>query len=488
VNPVAYIAVFSAILLPAILYFSVAYRERKNVLNIRDFFPLKRSISTGEYRSTTVAAGMSLATVIIAFINLAPALGITLFVSVITYSLSFVLLYFCADRIMKANPQNDTIQAYLGKSYRSSNVKNIALIFSLIGYVSIFSMELLVGVTILEPFLGAGTMIFALVYLVFIIVYTLMSGYRAVIATDKWQLRFILVSLASLLVLAIVETQQAPAVDVLSTFSSVTTSWVPAWAFIIGIAVINLPSPISDAGTWQRLCSTKDSQSAKRGLIQISRFFAILWAFIVIFACYYWRVAAATGFDPTQETLMTHIMRTFATSGPIFIVLLFLFVLGLFSAMISTADSLLIVVGQFFSIDILKLDPEDANPQRVMQKARFSTAVIAVVSFVIFAILRFLQFDVVQLVFAIYGAQLAMFPSVFFSLFFSNRFNLRKARYAASSSIFTGFLGGWASALYGRFSGASNWLFNAPATALVVSFIVFVLLASPTLLAPNKEE
>ncbi|MCM1983150.1 sodium:solute symporter family transporter [Lyngbya confervoides] len=484
----AYIAVFSAILLPAILYFSVAYRERRNVLNIRDFFPLKRSISTGEYRSTTVAAGMSLATVIIAFINLAPALGITLFVSVITYSLSFVLLYFCADRIMRANPQNDTIQAYLGKSYGSYSVKNIALIFSLIGYISIFSMELLVGVTVLEPFLGAGTFVFSLVYLIFIIIYTLMSGYRAVIATDKWQLRFILVSIASLLVLAIVETQQAPAVDVLSTFSSVATSWVPAWAFIIGIAVINLPAPISDAGTWQRLCSTTDSQSAKRGLIQISRFFAILWAIIVIFACYYGRIAAATGFDPTQETLMTHIMRIFATSGPGFIILLFFFVLGLFSAMISTADSLLIVVGQFFSIDILKLNPEDTEPQRMMQKARISTAAIAIISFVIFTILKFLQFDVVQLVFAIYGAQLAMFPSVFFSLFFSERFNLRKVRYAASSSIFSGFIGGWASALYGRFSGDSNWLFNAPATALVASLVVFILLASPELISPKREE
>ena len=92
-NLSAYIAVFGAVLIPAFLYFGLAYRERQNILDIRDFFPLKRSISTGEYRSTTIAAGMSLATVIIAFINLAPFLGITLFVSVISYSASFLLLY-----------------------------------------------------------------------------------------------------------------------------------------------------------------------------------------------------------------------------------------------------------------------------------------------------------------------------------------------------------------------------------------------------------
>ena len=147
----SYVAVFSAVLLPAIIYFVQAYREQKNVLDIRDFFPLKRTISTGEYRSTTIAAGMSLATVIIAFINLAPLMGLTLFVPVVSYSISFLILYICVPRIMEANPTNDTIQAYLGKSYSSSSVKYIALFFSIIGYISIFSMELLVGVNVDIP-------------------------------------------------------------------------------------------------------------------------------------------------------------------------------------------------------------------------------------------------------------------------------------------------------------------------------------------------
>ena len=111
----AYIATFSAVLLPALLYMYLSVRERANIKDIRDFFPLKRRITSGEYRSTTVAAGMSLATVIIAFINLAPMMGITLFVAVISYSLSFLILYPLVGRIMVANPLNDSIQAFLGK-------------------------------------------------------------------------------------------------------------------------------------------------------------------------------------------------------------------------------------------------------------------------------------------------------------------------------------------------------------------------------------
>lgn len=478
-NVTAYIAVFAAVMLPAILYFAAAYREQKNIVDIRDFFPLKRSISTGEYRSTTIAAGMSLATVIIAFINLAPMMGITLFVSVISYSVSFLLLYFCTNRIMEANPENDTIQAYLGKSYGSPSVKYIALFFSLIGYVSIFSMELLVGVTVLQPFLGEKVLAFALIYLVFIIVYSLMSGYRAIIATDRWQLRFIIIGLFSLFVLAIVHTQRTPDINIPMILSSMANTWIPAWPFIIGIIVMNLPAPISDAGTWQRLCSTKDIHSAKRGLLQIAPFFAVLWAFLVLFACYYWQVAAAHGFDAMQEPLINYIMKVFATSGTFFTILLFLFVLGLFSAMISTADSLLIVAGQIVSIDIMKLSPDSSDPQPVIRKARLAMAMIAILSFIIFAGLNFLQFDVVQLVFAIYGAQLAMFPAVFFSLFFAKKIALPKARYAAAASILVGFFGGWASALYSKFSGASNWLYNAPVTALVSGMVVFIILALP---------
>lgn len=482
-NVSAYVAVFAAVLLPAILYFVQASRERKNITDILDFFPLKRSISTGEYRSTTIAAGMSLATVIIAFINLAPLLGITLFVAVISYSISFLILYTCVDRIMEANPANETIQAYLGKSYGSPSVKRIALFFSLIGYISIFSMELLVGVTVLKPFLGESVLVFALLYLAFIIIYSLISGYRAIIATDRWQLRFILISLFSLLVLAIVHTRSTPDVNVTTILSSVSHSWLPAWPFIIGIAVMNLPAPISDAGTWQRLCSTRDAHSARRGLLQIAPFFAALWAFLVLFACYYWRVAAMQGFDASQGPLTDYIMVTLATSGPLFTLLLFLFVLGLFSAMISTADSLLIVAGQVFSIDIMGLNPQDAHPQRVMRKARIAIASIAILSFILFTIMHFLKFDVVQLIFAIYGAQLAMFPAVFFSLFFSKRIELRQARLAAGASILVGFFGGWASALYGKFSGASDWLYNAPVTALVSGMVIFLILALPALIA-----
>ena len=179
-------------------------------------------------------------------------------------------------------------------------------------------------------------------------------------------------------------------------------------------------------------------------------------------------------------------MKSLGSGGLVFVMLLFLFLLGLFSAMISTADSLLVVAGQIFSIDILKLDPEDTRPHLVMQKARIAMASIAIISFVIFMAFQLLQFDVVQLVFAIYGAQLAMFPAVFFALFFSKRFELSRARLSAVASIFCGFAGGWASALYGKLSGVLNWLYYAPVTALLSGMAVFIVLSVPVFLSRQR--
>ncbi|MBN2642792.1 MAG: hypothetical protein JXR78_14155 [Victivallales bacterium] len=475
---IAYFAVFSAVLLPAALYFYQAYKEQGNIKDISDFFPLKRSISSGEYRSTTVAAGMSLATVIISLLNLSPLMGITLMVSVVSYALSFLILYPCVNKIMTANPDNDTIQTFLGKAYKSPAVRHSALIFSLIGYLSIFSMELLVGVTVLEPFLGEKVLFFSFIYLIFIIIYSLMSGYRAIIITDKWQLRFIILSLASLLLFAILETSNSASdIHLPEIFRQISHSWVPVWPFIIGIVCMNLPAPISDPGTWQRLCSTRKPTEAKRGLLQIAPLFAVLWAVIVLFGCYYGRIAQINNnFDPASQSLISATLTTLSTNGILYIILLTAFVLGMFSAMISTADSLLIITGQIIAIDFmgLKKDQVDCNDGGILKRARIAMLFIAIISFVIFTIFKLIKFDVVQLVFAIYGAQLAMFPSVVVALFLGKKINISKARVAATLSVFSGFVAGWSSALYGKLTGSSNWLYNAPVSALVVSFIPFI--------------
>ncbi|OVE73911.1 hypothetical protein BVX94_02225 [bacterium B17] len=476
----ANIAVFSAILIPAILYFYKSWKVQDEIEGLADFFPLKRTYTAGQFRSTTVAAGMSLATVMIAFLNLAPALGISLMISVITYCLSFVVLYFCAPAIMNANKDNLTIQAFLGKSYESNAVKKTALTFSLIGYLSIFSMELLVGVTVLTPFLGQWVLAFAVVYLVFLIIYSMISGYKAVVATDVWQLRFIILSIGALFVFLLMSLKRTelslPFADMTKVIFS---DWRAPLSFCAGITIMNLPAPISDAGTWQRLCAAKDVASARRGVWQVVGLFFVLWSALILLGNYF---AVSGVFTPEymqeQGSLLSAILSHMSNNGAISLIILFAFILGLFSAMISTADSLLIVASQVFSLDLLNLDPE-AHKDDSLRKTRIAMFCMAVLSFVIFLVFHLIKFDVVQLVFAIYGAQLAMFPSVLAALFLQKKLDLKKARPAAFGSIAGGFLLAWAFALYGKVNGSMNAQFYAPAAGLAGAIVVYLIMSLP---------
>ena len=111
----ATILVLAAVLLPCGLYVWLALKERPNVRSLADFFPLTRHLESGKYSRATVSAGVSLATVILALVNLAPFLGLSLLVTIGSYAFSFVILRRAARRILEANPTNDTLQGWLGE-------------------------------------------------------------------------------------------------------------------------------------------------------------------------------------------------------------------------------------------------------------------------------------------------------------------------------------------------------------------------------------
>lgn len=472
----SYFVVIIAIFVPAAIFYAKAKREQRSIRGIEDFFPLRRSLSVREYRSTTVAAGMSLATVFIAFINLSPFLGMTLLVSALTMGLAFFLLYFFVPKIMDYNKNNDSIQSYLGKSYDSEMLRRMSIFFSLVGYISIFSMELIVGVTVIEPFLGDHVIAFSSVYFVFIIFYSLLSGYRAVVATDVLQLRFVILGVVVLVAFCVWKVADGGTVVSTDTvLGALRGHWVPAWSFVAGIAIMNLPAPISDTGTWQRLCSAENSGVARKGVLQVAGLFGVLWLVLVLASVALASIASGSGFDPTSGTLMSWLIESLGSGGVVGLALLLVLFLGLFSAMMSTADSLLIVAGQLFAVDILGLARSEGGRSEALRRVRISMAAIALLSFVLFSMFYALKFDVVQLVFSVYGAQLSMFPAVLMSLCVADRMKLRGMRCAASLSIVAGFVFCWISAFYGKFGGDSAWMYNAPAVALLSSFLVFIL-------------
>jgi Na+/proline symporter len=245
---------------------------------------------------------------------------------------------------------------------------------------------------------------------------------------------------------------------------------------------MNAPAPFADAATWQRLCATRSVKDARFGLGRAIPWFIFIWGVLILCASLISGIAIQShSFDPTQGTLMTFLISMLATGNILHLFLLFLFILGLFSAMITTADSLLLVSAQMFTQDLCRIHPEPdpARDVRGLRVARSSLILIALLSFSLFVVFQWIKFDVVQLIFAIYGAHIALFPSVIAALFFKGRLQIKKAAPAAWLSTAAGFLAGWESALYGKHTGQMNWLYNAPAFALLASIATFLLFSLP---------
>lgn len=479
-NTISIAVVLLAIFLPAAWYIYLAYGMRKELHSLAQFFPLTKFVKGEEYGRSTAAAGVSLATVILALVNLAPFLGIGLLVTVGSYVAGFVLLYFCVPTILRANPDNDTIQAFLGRAYRSKSVTKVAVLFSFLGYTSIFSMELLVGVTVLEPFMGENVLAFSFLYLLFIVGYSVLGGFKAIVATEQWQIRFVVAAvLAMLAAIPMVASASPTAIDLSGITQKVLTSWAAPLTFTIGIIAMNLPAAISDSGSWQRLCATRSEEDAKRGIRKAIPLFILIWGTLILGACFVAQMAISTGmFDPAKVSLMTFVVSTLAGSGFVHMTVLFVFMLGLFAAMITTADSLLLVAAQMFAVDIMRLPSSEGSELAKVRKARIVLAAIAIISFILFAVFRAIKFDVVQLIFSIYGANLALFPAVAAALFFAHKFDLSRSANAAIVSVLAGFSSAWASAIYGKVSGSMDWMYNAPVVALVASCLSFGLLVA----------
>ena len=488
----SYLAVYAAVCIPAFLYLRRGWRVRSEVNSPSDFFPLKRTLDGRAYRATTVAASMSLATVMIYFINFSALMGTALFVNVMSFCGSIVLMWFLVPRIMRLNPNNLTVQSFLGRQYDSRFVRNTSQFFTVIGYLSIFSVELLVGVTILSPFFGNYVLLFAALYLVFLLVYSVTGGYRAVVATDRLQLLFICSSVLALFAFLLYFVRGHDSLWTIQTFVDRLASTTTApLAFVLGITFMNLPAPISDAGTWQRICSCKDAKTVQRSLKGVFIYFLVLWSALILLG-----VAFSTTSLPTQDyadkaSLINTIISAMARSGSVLgIAILFVFMTGLFSAMVSTADSLLIVASQILSIDWLH-EENQQDVQVGLRKCRVGLVGLGIGSFLLFGFFTLMKLDVVDLIFAIYGAQLAMVPVTLGALFLSER--LRHAgvlRGGAVLCIALGFVLAWAAALYGKVTGQAQLIYIAPLVGFMASAVLFVLGLLVTLIvrqAPSSE-
>ncbi|MBW8035414.1 MAG: hypothetical protein FVQ79_07235, partial [Planctomycetes bacterium] len=425
-----------------ILYLGIGVVVGRRTSGIADLLPLSSSRkarvnNSAEFSSSTVATSISFATVIMAFFELAGYFGLWLLWTVVTTVIGLLVVRLFAKRIwgyISVYKRRPTLHDFLGDRFNSKSLSRVGAVCTSLGFLGAFAAELTVGSRFfagLIPAVPSWTIVVTLSTVAFI--YTAFGGFRAVIVTDRVQMVSIWLLLVSLPVFYVYYILTHGGWE--SSFNSMPKSVLSfsvadragLTAFMLGIFVINVPAFISDMSVWQRISGAQNSKTVTKGLLSGIFNASITWTLLVLLACFVFMIVRpGEGVNP-----LISLIRVVGKTGGLFgMSVLFVTILGLYGAMLSTASTQLIAVSHTLYVDVflpfVKHKPDGkVDSKKELNMPRIILVVAAIISTLLVQLLSMAGFSIADLVFAIYGAQLGLCPLVLISLMVS-RENLKR--------------------------------------------------------------
>lgn len=490
--------VISALLVSSIIYLYIGLIIGKHNKSLGDLFPIVFSkhakVQTAdEFSTSTVATTVSLATIILAYFELAGYFGLWLLWTALTTSIGMVLVNFSSKQIwskMNSYSYRPSMHEFIGVEFNSKKVALVASACTSLGFLLIFATELVVGSKFLAALVPSIPPLATTIFLSLVgFIYTFFGGFRSVVKTDQIQMKFIwalIVALVGYYVYYALTNggfnyNLAKIPDGILDLSSKPG----LGAFLFGIAVMNIPTHISNMAVWQRISGTQDPGILKAGIKKSTWGVALSWSMLALLACFAYMIVVPTTNQTLLSDLLISIGRT--TSGKI---ILFVVVVGLYGAMLSTASTNLIVIAHTISEDIVSKFRKSTLQDRLQSKKEFLLSRYILTGAAVTAVflvegLKYLGFSIADLVFSIYGGALTLFPLIIAALY-SNRNRLAKLSLFANIAVITGFFSGWGIAVYGKLINNGNMIFLSPCLSIFVSGLVIGTGFLMTLERPNS--
>lgn len=480
------LAVILSLGFSVVLYLGIGAWYGSRIRGLADLLPLlsggqAKVVNHREFAASTVAASISLATVLVAFYELVPALGFWLLWTAITTALGLLLFGALTTRIwmkMAAYDYRPTLHAYLGAEFGSPNLALVASVFTAIGYLSAFAVELTVGSRFLAGMIpGAPQLPTAIALSIVSFVYSAQGGFRVVVVSDRIQMWFIWLLIAALgayYAAGIATNGLAPSIERIPTAIR-----IPAWnsgllPFVLGIAIMNLLTYICNMALWQRVAGAQDPSVVARGMWSSVTSSAVSWSLLVCTAVGAFMFVTPVPNENLLVTLLHSMQGSLFGRGVIFCT-----VLGLYGAMLSTASTQLVAVSHTIYEDVIapfrKTALDDrAHSLRELFWSRLILVMSALVAVAVVEMLRIWGLTVADLAFAVYGAALGLVPPIILTLF-RGRGYTRRMSTAATAAVSLGFLSCWCAAIWGRATGNGNLVFLSPIISTAVATTVMVI-------------
>jgi len=475
--------VVTALLLALFVYLGIGVAVGRRTRGVADLLPLTgnrqaRVESPVEFSTSTVAPTISLATVIMAFFELSQYVGLWLMWPVVTTAAGLLLVRLFASKIwhrMSVYDHRPTLHEFLGKEFDSNVLLRVGAIFTSLGFLGAFAVELMVGAKFFAGLIHTvPAWIVVLVLCIASFLYTAVGGFRALIITDRVQMICIWLLLLCLPAFYLyyiashggwaASIQRMPAGILDLSYSK------EIFAFVIGIFVMNVPTYISDMSVWQRIAASQRDNTVTTGLGRSAFAAAITWGTLALLACFVFMIVTPEqGVNP-----LVSLVKTIGSSGGLLApVVLFITVIGLYGAMLATSSTLLIAVSHTLYADVFRRSAKgpvqnELEARTELNISRTILLVAAIISTLLVQLLTSVGFSIADLVFAIYGAQLGLCPIAVAALIW-DRSRLKKLSAWAAAAVSAGFLTGWAAAVFGRLTGDTDLVFLAPVFSLVAS-------------------
>jgi Na+/proline symporter len=467
-----------------VVYFFIAEQAHKRVREFRQFFFHGWELKGKMVGATIFSTSMSLATVVIALLQLGLIFGVGLSWATITFCLGWWLFTLVAPTIRRRALPRDTIHSFIGRSFDSETVKAAASVATIIGFLGLFATELFAADIVFKAFgFGAKASLSGIILLGFVtILYPALGGFRSVVRSDWSQTAFLLVSLIMIVALAFSywHGHGEPSVRTAPQFRSLALPLSVA----LSLFFVNVPFPLADTQAWQRVIASHSDRDFKRGAVYAVIGFAFTWTVLIGTA-----VLLAPALEKDADPFVTLLQHGRKLSPAIaFLVGFFLFP-GLLAAMFSSAEGFLNSAAHCFSLDLTALGRASESSD-VSRQASRHVMVLGVIGLGAAVILRQIGFGIVDMVFAVSAGQLALFPAVLAGLYINKPDLLRRFSPAAISAIMSGFLAAWINGFYSTLAPQSSWwvwkhlgklipadVYRSPIYAFVVSNAVFLIVA-----------
>ncbi len=386
-----------------LVFIAVGIYSFFKIKNTSHFFFGTKEIGVFSFASNIFGANFSFITAVFVLLFWSYMFGWNVFWTIGTAVGGMIL--FGLPRITPLSDEflrsGSTLHEYIaGQKSSFSSVRMAAALVTVITLLGFIAAQVYIFSGFLSSFVGISPLNISIMIFVFLVGYTLLGGFDAVVRTDIIQ-SFLIAAGCIALYKVVNHLSVATSIKI----TEITFAPLPAF-YIPMLIVINGLWQFSAMDMWQRSVAAKKVGVVRAGSALGGIFFLVASIFIVILGLYLRATHLESGIKLVSDPFA--LISSIIITGDISAIFLFaLFV----SAFLSTADSMLIAASQALMSDIYSI--KTGNSISIGQ-VRFSVFVLGILGFLLnLAIIKYFPGEsVIAFLLTFFSCQVVLLPSI----------------------------------------------------------------------------